>query len=44
LAATELLCARANAELEQCVQERTKELAHEQLLLRMLMDNVPDTI
>ena len=34
----------ANAELEQRVQERTKELAHEQLLLRMLMDNIPDTI
>jgi PAS domain S-box-containing protein len=35
---------KANSELEQRVQERTKELAHEQLLLRMLMDNIPDTI
>jgi PAS domain S-box-containing protein len=35
---------KANAELEQRVQERTKELAHEQLLLRMLMDSIPDTI
>jgi PAS domain S-box-containing protein len=33
-----------NNELEQRVQERTKELAHEQMLLRMLMDNMPDTI
>jgi PAS domain S-box-containing protein len=35
---------KLNSELEQRVQERTKELAHEQLLLRMLMDNIPDTI
>jgi len=35
---------RANVELEKRVQERTKELAHEQLLLRMLMENMPDTI
>jgi len=35
---------KANSELEQRVQERTRELANEQLLLRMLMDNVPDTI
>ena len=35
---------QVNAELEQRVQERTKELAREQLLLRMLMDNMPDTI
>jgi PAS domain S-box-containing protein len=35
---------KANDELELRVQERTKELAHEQLLLRMLMDNMPDTI
>ena len=35
---------QANEELERRVQERTKELAHEQLLLRMLMDNMPDTI
>jgi PAS domain S-box-containing protein len=33
-----------NNELEQRVQERTKELAHEQMLLRMLMDNMPDHI
>ena len=35
---------KANDELEERVQERTKELAHEQLLLRMLMDSMPDTI
>jgi len=35
---------KVNEELERRVQERTKELAHEQLLLRMLMDNIPDTI
>jgi len=35
---------KLNSELEQRVQQRTKELAHEQLLLRMLMDNIPDTI
>jgi PAS domain S-box-containing protein len=35
---------KANEELESRVQERTKELAHEQLLLRMLMDSMPDTI
>jgi PAS domain S-box-containing protein len=34
----------ANEELEQRVHERTRELEHEQLLLRMLMDNMPDTI
>ena len=39
-----IVLGRANDELEQRVQERTKELAHEQLLLRMLMDNIPDTI
>lgn len=33
-----------NNELEHRVQERTKELAHEQMLLRMLMDNMPDHI
>ena len=35
---------RANDELEQHVQERTRELAHEQFLLRTLLDNVPDSI
>ncbi len=35
---------KANDELEERVQARTKELAHEQLLLRMLMDSMPDTI
>ena len=35
---------KANDELEQRVQARTKELAHEQFLLKMLMDNIPDTI
>lgn len=39
-----IVLGEANDELEQRVQERTKELAHEQLLLRMLMDNMPDTI
>jgi PAS domain S-box-containing protein len=33
-----------NDELEQRVQERTRELAHEQFLLRTLLDNVPDSI
>ena len=35
---------RANDELERRVQERTRELAHEQFLLRALLDNVPDSI
>lgn len=35
---------RANDELEQRVQGRTKELAHEQFLLRTLLDNIPDSI
>jgi PAS domain S-box-containing protein len=35
---------RANDDLERRVQERTKELAHEQFLLRTLLDNVPDSI
>jgi PAS domain S-box-containing protein len=35
---------KANEELEERVHERTRELEHEQLLLRMLMDNMPDTI
>jgi PAS domain S-box-containing protein len=39
-----IVLGKANDELEKRVQERTKELAHEQLLLRMLMDNMPDTI
>ena len=39
-----IVLGKANDELEERVQERTKELAHEQLLLRMLMDNMPDTI
>ena len=39
-----IVLGEANDELEQRVQERTKELSHEQLLLRMLMDNMPDTI
>jgi len=33
-----------NDELEQRVQERTQELAHEQFLLRTLLDNIPDSI
>jgi len=33
-----------NDELEQRVQARTRELAHEQFLLRTLLDNVPDSI
>ncbi len=39
-----LVLRRANDELEQRVQARTKELAHEQFLLRTLLDNVPDSI
>ena len=39
-----LVLRRANDELEQRVQERTRELAHEQFLLRTLLDNVPDSI
>ncbi len=35
---------RANDDLERRVQERTKELAHEQFLLRTLLNNVPDSI
>ena len=35
---------QTNDELEQRVQERTRELAHEQFLLRTLLDNVPDSI
>jgi PAS domain S-box-containing protein len=35
---------QANKELEQRVQQRTKELAHEQFLLRTLLDNIPDSI
>ena len=35
---------RANDELERRVQERTRELAHEQFLLRTLLENVPDSI
>lgn len=39
-----IVLGEANDELELRVQERTKQLAHEQMLLRMLMDNMPDTI
>jgi PAS domain S-box-containing protein len=39
-----LVLGEVNSQLERRVQERTRELAHEQLLLRMLMDNMPDTI
>ena len=39
-----IVLGKANDELDRRVRERTKELAHEQLLLRMLMDNMPDTI
>lgn len=39
-----IVLGKANDELELRVQERTKQLAHEQMLLQMLMDNMPDTI
>jgi PAS domain S-box-containing protein len=39
-----LVLRRANDELEQRVQDRTRELAHEQFLLRTLLENVPDSI
>ena len=35
---------RANDDLEKRVQERTRELEHEQFLLRTLLDNIPDSI
>ena len=35
---------QTNNELEQRVRERTRELTHEQFLLRTLLDNVPDSI
>jgi PAS domain S-box-containing protein len=35
---------RANSDLEKRVQERTRELEHEQFLLRTLLENVPDSI
>jgi PAS domain S-box-containing protein len=39
-----IILRRANDELERRVQERTRELAHEQFLLQSLLDNVPDSI
>ncbi|HUK81025.1 MAG TPA: PAS domain-containing protein [Verrucomicrobiae bacterium] len=39
-----ILLRHTNDELERRVQERTRELAHEQFLLRTLLDNVPDSI
>ena len=35
---------RANDDLEHRVLERTRELEHEQFLLRTLLDNIPDSI
>lgn len=35
---------QTNDELEQRVRERTRELEHEQFLLRTLLDNVPDSV
>jgi PAS domain S-box-containing protein len=35
---------RANDDLERRVQERTRELGHEQFLLQTLLDNIPDSI
>jgi PAS domain S-box-containing protein len=35
---------RTNDDLERRVQERTRELTHEQFLLRTLLDNIPDSI
>ena len=35
---------RTNDDLERRVQERTRELTHEQFLLRTLLENVPDSI
>ncbi len=35
---------QTNDELEERVRERTRELEHEQFLLRTLLDNVPDSV
>jgi PAS domain S-box-containing protein len=39
-----LVLRQSNEELERRVEERAKELAHEQFLLQTLLDNVPDSI
>ena len=39
-----ILLRQTNTELEERVRERTRELEHEQFLLRTLLDNVPDSI
>ncbi|HTS19043.1 MAG TPA: PAS domain-containing protein, partial [Verrucomicrobiae bacterium] len=39
-----ILLRQTNEELEDRVRERTRELEHEQFLLRTLLDNVPDSI
>jgi len=39
-----ILLRQTNQELENRVRQRTRELEHEQFLLRTLLDNVPDSI
>ncbi len=39
-----ILLRQTNKELEERVRERTRELEHEQFLLRTLLENIPDSI